>query len=94
MKLSEISLPLVKARLRIDHDYDDEDILDIMESARDYISRFTGLTSEELDGIPAVNHAFFCLCGDMYDNRGTVTQTDKANPTVEQILKGIEVIYV
>lgn len=94
MKLSEIQLPQVKARLRVDYDTDDAEITEIMESARDYISRFTGLSFEELDTVPAVNHAFYCLCSDMYDNRGTEITNGKPNPTVDQILKGIEVIYV
>lgn len=94
MKLSEISLPQVKARLRIDHDLDDAEISEIMGSARNYISEFTGLTAEELDEKPVVNHAFYALCCDMYDNRGMEIANGKPNPTVEQILKGIEVIYV
>lgn len=85
-RLSEITLADVKNVLRIDYDYDDGLILQIMDGARGFICDFTGLSAVDLDDIPQMVHAFYCLCGDMYDQRAVAVKDDKINPTVRQIL--------
>lgn len=94
MKLSEVTLDITKKFLRIDHEYDDELIGIIGESAKGYIRSFTGLSDERLDEYPEIIHAYICLCSDMYDNNAVTVTADKPNPTVRQILMSIAENYV
>lgn len=93
-KLSELTLQNVKAAVRVDYDYDDELLGHISDAAKSYIANFTGLTASQLDEIPEMCIAFYCLCNDMYDNRSMTVSTGNENPTVIQILKGNAVNYV
>lgn len=86
MKLSEIPLESVKQSLRIDYDYDDDLLRDIMDAAAGYLRSVTSLTAEELDGIPEMGIAFRCICGSMYNDRLMTADNVKLNPTAEQII--------
>lgn len=86
MKVSEITLESVKQSLRIDYDYDNEMLLDIMENATGYLVSQTGMTMEEIDDIPEMGYAFKCLCGSMYGCREMTADNIKPNPTAENII--------
>ncbi|MCI7499011.1 MAG: head-tail connector protein [Oscillospiraceae bacterium] len=86
MKVSEIPLESVKQSLRIDYDYDNEILLEIMDNAKGYLVSQTGLTAEEIDAIPEMVYAFKCLCGSMYNNREMSVENIKPNPTAEGII--------
>lgn len=95
MKLSEISPEEVKKALCIDYDYDDDFLLQIMAAAKDYMKNYTGLSADGLDEYPMTVHAFYCICGDMYDNRSAqITGSAKENPTVKTILLSIARNYL
>ncbi len=93
-KLSEIDLENVKQAARIDYDSDDVLLGHIMDAAKGYIRTYTGLEDADLDDIPEMVIAFYCLCSDMYDVREMTVQNVKPNPTVEQILGSHAVNYV
>lgn len=86
MKVSGIPLESVKRSLRIDYDYDDDMLLVIMDNAKGYLISQTGLTAEEIDGIPEMAYAFYCLCGSMYGCREMTADNIKPNPTAESVI--------
>ena len=86
MKASEVSLDTVKNYINV-HFNDDDILIDtIMLGARSYIRGYTGLTDLQIDTHEDITIAFMCLCADMYDNRQIITDNDKQNPIVTQIL--------
>ena len=86
MKVSKVTLESVKKSLRIDYDYDNELLLEIMESARGHLISQTGLSAEEIDAIPEMVYAFKCICGSMYSSREMTAENIKPNPTAEGII--------
>ena len=86
MKISEINVALVKEYIR--DEYTEGNVLDliIMPAAKNFISGYTGLTAEEMDGIEDLSIAFLALCTEMYDNRTYTVDESKLNPTVKTIL--------
>lgn len=95
MKVSEVSLTDVKRALAIDYEHDDIFLVQVMEAAVGYMKTYTGLSENELDNYPEAVHAFYCLCGDMYDNRSAqVTASVRENPCVKQILGSMAVNYL
>ncbi len=75
MKLSEVTPESVKKALRIDSDYDDERISEIIPMAKSRLTALTNRTEEELDTLPETVQAFYLICEDYYD--GTA-EHDKA----------------
>ncbi len=67
MKLSEVTLESVKRALRIDSDYDDERISEIIPMAKSRLAALTNRTEEELDELPETVQAFYLICEDYYD---------------------------
>lgn len=85
MKLSEIKTETVKDYIRADED-DNAVVTAIMAAAKGCLVSETGLTAEELDGIPEMYYAFMCLCAEMYDTRNMHVQVDRLNPTAQLII--------
>lgn len=54
--------------------------------AKDYISRETGIDSEDLDDYPTFVHALLMLCQEMHDNRALTIDKGEVNPIVTSIL--------
>lgn len=93
--MTVLTLPEVKAHLRVDHDAEDVLISGMIDAAEDYVSRYLErpLPWEDEDGRPvpvpaSVKAAILLIVGDLYANRegrfvGT-TQTD--NPAVQMLL--------
>lgn len=86
MTVSEVTLESVKQSLRIDYDYDDELLTDIMESAKGYMLSQMALTPEELDKYPEMVYAFKCICGSMYNERTLSAENAKPNQAAENIM--------
>lgn len=86
MKISEITLEKVKEYLRVTENDDDNLITAIMQSSKDFILSYTGLSDDKINAKPKFVIAFLCLCSDMYDNRQMMVSNDKLNPTVSTIL--------
>lgn len=84
MKLSEVTLDMVKNYLRVDDDSDDLLLTAIMDASKKYISSYIG--SEDLDQYDDLTIAFMCLVADMYDVREWKTNVANNNNTVTTIL--------
>ena len=88
MKLSEVTLESVKRALRIDYDYDDERIREIIPMAKDRIVSLTNREEADLDNHPAIVHAFYCACADFYDG------TDEHEKTILTLCHNIQLNMV
>lgn len=86
MKISEATLADVKKHLRIDYDFDDPLIEIIMGAAKGFILSQTSIPEEELDDIPDMIYAYFCVCGSMYEERTMQADNIKINPTADYII--------
>ena len=84
MKLSEVTLEMVKNYLRVDDDADDVLLTAIMDASKKYISSYIG--SADLDQYDDLTIAFMCLVADMYDVREWKTNVANNNNTVTTIL--------
>ena len=84
MKLSEVTTEDVKRHLKIDSDYDDERISEIIPMAKGRLLRLTNRTAEELDGIAEIVQAFYQLCEDYYDG------TDEHEKSVNTICHSVQ----
>ena len=90
MRMSEMTAEVTKSYIRADEgDVQDEILNMVMESARSYITDYTGLSDEEIDSYEDLALAYVVLVQDMYDNRTMHPDTkyaNSANKTVETIL--------
>ena len=86
MRISEISLDVVKGYLRIDSDSEDILLNAILDASVEYALSYTGLTIEEMDGYGDIPIAILALCAEMYDVRQATVPTVHENPTVFKIL--------
>lgn len=85
MKVSEVQPVDLAEFLRLDECQEDE-MQRILDSAKDYIRDYTGLTDEEIDTHADFPTALLVLCQDMYDNRAMYVEKSNANRVVESIL--------
>lgn len=58
----------------------------IIGAAKSYMSKYTGLTAEQLDESSDLVIALFVLCQDMYDNRALYVDSANVNLAVQSIL--------
>lgn len=86
MKVSDLTVDIVKNYLRVDGNEDDTLITAIMSAAVQYATSYTGLTTEGLDDYDDIPLAILTLCADMYDLRQYTVSGVQINPTVQQIL--------
>lgn len=97
MKISDVTVQNVADYLRLDTPTEEETMLikAIMESAKSYISSYTGIkiqkdneedTSKTIDDYNDFYIAFMVLCQDMYDTRSLYTDKSNVNKTVSCIL--------
>lgn len=85
MKVSEVQPVDLAEFLRLD-DYREDEMQRILDSTKDYIRSYTGLTDEEIDTHADFLAAFLVLCQDMYDNRAMYVEKSNVNRVVESIL--------
>ena len=87
MKISELTPQQVKQYARIRNDADDEFIKTVvMPAALGYIAQYTGLDEESIDAHEEFVLAYLALRVHYYDNRGVLSDSDKLNRIVEDIL--------
>lgn len=86
MKISEVTIDVVKKYLRIDINEDDELLEAILEAAKQYAASYTGLSKEELEEYADIPLAVLALCSDMYEVRQFTVNSTSLNPTAAQIL--------
>ena len=85
MKVSEVQ-PVDLAEFLWLDDYREDEMQRILDSAKDYIRSYTGLTDEEIDTHADFLTALLVLCQDMYDNRSMYVDKSNVNRVVESIL--------
>ena len=86
MKVSDISIEIIKNYLRIDGDDDDGLLEHILNASIDYVCNYTGQDTEYLDQYNDIPLAVLCLCSQLYENREYVTDKININPAIAQIL--------
>lgn len=87
IKVSDVTIQDIANYLRIAELTDSEQafIGQILEAAKTYVMKYTGLDAEGLDGAPDIVIAVYVLCADMYDNRSMYVESG-ISQTVETIL--------
>lgn len=90
MKISEITTDNLINYLRLSFDEMDEkeatEIKTFLETAKEFIYSYTGLTPEEADSHEDFTIAVYVLVQDMYDNRCFYIDKNNLNKVVETIL--------
>ena len=96
MKISEISLQIVKYYCGISDSDSDEIIENVMiPSAKSFILGYTGLSSEQVEKYDDFAFALLILVNDMYSNREyTLNVNRQVNPAVKTLLGMHSVNYL
>ena len=89
MKISEVTLEVLKNYIRVDTDEDDLFIQGILNAAKSYVKNYTGLTDEAIDLKEDLTIAVFILSADMYDNRSATDASVKTKTKVSFVLDSI-----
>lgn len=86
MKISEVTIELMREYLRAETETDNKFLGAVMSAAKKMISSYTGIPDNELDNYEDLTIAYQIICSDMYDVRSLTVASDKMNPTVNIIL--------
>lgn len=88
IKVSDVTIQDVANYLRIAELTESEQafIGQILEAAKAYVMKYTGLDLDGLDGAPDLVIAVYVLCADMYDNRSLYVEGGNVSQAVETIL--------
>jgi len=86
MRISEITLDVLKNYIHVYHDEDDTLLEAILSGATSYIQGYTGLSSDTLDLYDEITIALFVICTELYDNRSYTMNHHQVNPVVKTIL--------
>ena len=87
-KVSEVTSTDLAEYLRVGEVTASEDgfLKTIIGAATAYMSKYTGLTAEQLDESSDIVIALLVLCQDMYDNRALYVDSANVNLAVQSIL--------
>lgn len=87
-KISEITYQDVADYIRLcEVSQDDQNTLtNLINISKDYISKYTGVSVENLDNYNDMVIVVFILCQDMWDNRTMYVDNTNLNKVVETIL--------
>ena len=87
-KVSEVTSADLAEFLRVGEVTPAEDgfLKTIIGAATAYMSKYTGLTTAQLDGSQDLVQALLVLCQDMYDNRTLYVDSANVNQAVQSIL--------
>lgn len=87
-KISEITYEDVAEYIRLSEvTQDDQNTLtNLINISKDYISKYTGVSVENLDNYNDMVIVVFILCQDMWDNRAMYVDNINLNKVVETIL--------
>lgn len=87
MKISEITVNNVVEYLRLeDGEYNEAEIENLLNVAKQFVKSYTGLTDEQIDEHEDFYIVVMVLCQDMYDNRSMYVDKSNLNKVVETIL--------
>lgn len=86
MKVSELTLPVIKQYLRIDGNDDDALLTMFKDSAVTYCCSYMGCTQQDLEKYPDVSVVVLSLISDSYEVRQFTTSTVTTNPIMQGVL--------
>lgn len=86
MKISEVTIDVLKKYAHVYHSEDDSLFESILVACKNYIQKYTGLSKEQMDENEDLTMALFVLANELYDNRTYTVDDDKANVVVKSIL--------
>ncbi|MCT4543491.1 MAG: head-tail connector protein [Vallitalea sp.] len=86
MKVSEVTLDIIKNYGKIEDEFEDGNLNLIMPASKAYIIGRTGLTIEQIDLYEDITIAYCVLCLDMLKNREYTVKNSKVNKIVNNIL--------
>lgn len=86
MKVSELTLPVIKQYLRVDGDSDDILLTMLKDSAITYCTSYMGCTKEDLDKYDDVTIVVLSLIADSFEVRQFTTSTVTLNPVMQGVL--------
>ena len=86
MKLSEVSLSVIKAHCGVSGDDSDELLNVYSDAAKKLVQDYTGLSPEELNEFPDITVAFLNMVNEMYSQRLVMTSGTQMNEFQRQIL--------
>lgn len=86
MKVSELTLPIIKQYLRIDGNDDDVLLNMFKDSAIIYCCSYMGCTKQDLEKYPDVSVVVLSLISDSYEVRQFTTSTVTTNPIMQGVL--------
>lgn len=91
MKFTDIDLNFVKHYLRIEDDYNDDDIEVqlFIDTAKGFVMEQTEMTEDELNDVKTANIVYLLMISDLYGNRSATNNNVKMNPIFEMALKNI-----
>lgn len=86
MKVSEITLPILKQYLRVDGDGDDILLTAYLDGAKEYMTSFLGCGVADLDKYAPLAVVAMAIVADAYEVRQFTSSTITKNPLIEQML--------
>lgn len=86
MKVSELTLPIIKQYLRIDGNDDDVLLNMFKDSAITYCASYMGCSKQDLEKYPDVTTVVLALISDSYEVRQVTTSTITLNPIMQGVL--------
>lgn len=86
MKVSELTLDIIKQYLRIDGNDDDVLLEMLLASSIQYCTSYMGCTKEDLEKYDDVTIVVLALISDSYEVRQFTTSTITLNPIMQSVL--------
>ena len=94
MKLSEVSLSVIKAHCGISGEDSDELLTVYMDAAKRLAEDYTGLSAQQLDDYPDITVAWLNMVNEMFTQRLVMTSGTQMNEFQRQILDMHSVNYL
>ena len=94
MKISEVSLSVIKAHCGVSGNDSDELLKVYLEAAKKLAADYTGLSEEQLDEFPDITIACLNMVNEMYSQRLVMTAGTQMNEFKRQILDMHSVNYL
>jgi uncharacterized phage protein (predicted DNA packaging) len=86
MKVSEITIEVLKNYVRVDFNDDDTLLNAILVGSKSFVAGYTGLTTEDLDLYEDITIAVLVISAEMYENRSFQVDFHDLNTMVKYIL--------
>lgn len=86
MKVSEITLPVLKQYLRVDGDDDNVLLTAYLDSAKDYMCSYLGCSVADLDKYAPLAVVAMAIVADSFEVRQFTSSTITKNPLIQEML--------